>query len=183
MVVVVVGVGGVLEGIPGGVVTSGSPNNTQFQTKKVIFHTYFQTWLFKCIPIFRPNKQQSQTQQTCKAVIISYIRVPAKNILKFFWNLPVILSLSFIWNWNDKYIYMHSHSTLKTIPDSRPKWAGYLFSDLKSLLLHTWITNKFHSRNRFNCADIHCLWLGQTLTKLYIAVFRTDSCKIIYPAY
>ena len=38
--------------------------------------------------------------------------------------------------------------------------------------------------HRFNCADIGCLWLGQTLTKLYtgIAVFRTDSCKIIYPA-
>ena len=56
----------------------------------------------------------------------------------------------------------------------------YLFSDFKSLLLHTWITNKFHSGNRFNCADIHCLWLGQTLAKLYIPLYLGQTPVKLY---
>ena len=31
------------------------PNLTLFQTKNVIFHTCFRTWLMKTIPIFRPD--------------------------------------------------------------------------------------------------------------------------------
>ena len=96
--------------------------------------------------------------------------------------MPVILSFSFIWNWNDKYIY-----ALPAIVPSKPylitDQSGqslYLFSDFKSLLLHTWITNKFHSGNRFNCADIHCLWLGQTLAKLYIPLYLGQTPVKLY---
>ena len=50
--------GGVLLGILGGAVPSGSPNpDPYFRPKNVIFHTCFQTRPLKSIPVFRPGLQ------------------------------------------------------------------------------------------------------------------------------
>ena len=47
--------GGVPLGILGGDMPPGSSNPDRFQTKKVIFHTRFQTRPLKSIPVFRPG--------------------------------------------------------------------------------------------------------------------------------
>ena len=50
------GEGLVLQGILGNDLPSGSPNPDPISgPKNVIFHTYFQTWPVKSIPIFIPG--------------------------------------------------------------------------------------------------------------------------------
>ena len=67
--------------------------------KNVIFHTRFQTWQLKFIPVFRPG---------LKAEIMSWL-LTLKRQQNYFYspisNSDISLSPLFIWFWNDKYVY------------------------------------------------------------------------------
>ena len=78
-----------------------------FRPKNVIFHTCFETW-----PLGR------------NSVIITWINVQTKKFFKSIANLHISISFLFIWNWYDNYVHINAPVVpLKTLPDSRPKWA------------------------------------------------------------
>ena len=76
---------------------------TLFQTKNC-FHTRYQTWPLKSIPFFRPGVARNY-------VIITYIRTPTKK--RPISNSHITLSFLFIWNWNDKYVFMPLPNSLE----------------------------------------------------------------------
>ena len=84
---------GVILGILGGGVPPGSPNPDPISDQKVslIFHTHFQTWPLKSIPILRP---------VLKEIMSSILRLgqQPKRYLKIPFELPISLSFLLIWN-------------------------------------------------------------------------------------
>ena len=83
------------------------PILTLFHSKNVIFHTCFQTWSLKSIPVFRPG-----------------LRVQIKKFFKCISNLHISHSFLFIWNkFETINTFICSHSSQsKTKPVYRPKW-------------------------------------------------------------
>ena len=101
--------GGVLLGILGRGVPPDSPNPDPISDQKnVIFHTRFQNWHLKSIPVFTPgggHKTQHYMSDRHKREIMSSLlrlKPQLKDFLKSISNSHIILSFLFICNCNDE---------------------------------------------------------------------------------
>ena len=148
--------------LPGG---GGTPRNSwwecaarfsefwpYFRAKNVIFHNRFQTWLFKSIPVFRPDSAK---------ILSSLLRLERQQtrFLKIHFELAYFsFSLVHLKLKRQTRLYTPVVSS-KTIPDSRPKWA-------KSIPV-------FRPKRRKN----HTLWGGTCLYSLYKRVHPPGLCS------